>query len=342
MNLIQRTNNLTLFFLLFILLFSCSNSKTYKIGMLLPNIVDDRFPKDRDNFTAEVKKLGGEVITKECKNDDKIQIQQAQELIDQGVKVLAIIAVNKNTAATIVREAHKKGVVVIAYDRIIANCDLDYFVSFDNVKVGEMMAEGALKQKEGGNFILLGGDKSDQNAIWVKEGMIKVLDPKVKEGKVKIVYDVFIEDWSGDNAYHEIKTYLNLSSSVPDAIVSAYDGLTTGAIKALDENKVPLAKFPAMSGQNAELEACQNIVRGKQTMTVYKPLKKLAEQVAILASNIAKGEELDKRIVLRPMFNGAIKVPSILIEPTYVDSSKMMETIINDGFWKKTDVYSEN
>src|SRR5204862_22222 len=103
---------------------SCSNN-AYKIGMLIPNIVDDRFPKDRDNFTAEVKSAGGEVIAMECKNDDKVQIQQAQELIKQGVKVLAIITVNKNTAATIVREAHKSGVKVIAYDRIISNCDLD-------------------------------------------------------------------------------------------------------------------------------------------------------------------------------------------------------------------------
>jgi D-xylose transport system substrate-binding protein len=333
------------FFFLFLIIgflnFSCSNSNAYKIGMLIPNIVDDRFPKDRDNFTAEVKKLGGEVISLEAQNDDKIQIQQAEELIDQGVSVLAIISVNKNTAATIVREAHKKGVKVIAYDRIIANCDLDYYVSFDNKKVGELMALSALKQKPGGNYVLLGGDKSDQNAIWVRKGMHDIIDPKVKDGSVKIVYDVFIEDWSGDNAHYEMKQFLNLSNMVPDAIVAAYDGFSTGTVKALDENKVDISLYPAITGQNAELEACKNIVRGKQTMTVYKPLTKLAEQVAILAMKLAKGENIDKSI-LRTINNGAIEVPSILIEPTSVDAGNMKSTIIADGFWKESEVYSGN
>jgi D-xylose transport system substrate-binding protein len=253
---------------------------------------------------------------------------------------LAVISVNKNTAATIVREAHKKGVKVIAYDRIISNCDLDYYVSFNNVKVGELMAQGALKQKSSGNFILLGGDKSDQNAIWVREGMRNIVDPLVKEGKVKIVYDIFVEDWSGDNAYQEIKRYLNLSGSVPDAIVSAYDGLSTGAIDALESNKVSLVDFPAISGQNAELEACQNIVKGKQTMTVYKPLKSLAKEVAVLAIKIAKEETIE--ISSPSTFNGKIDVPSVLIEPISVDANNMKSTIITDGFWKETEVYSEN
>jgi D-xylose ABC transporter substrate-binding protein len=321
---------------------SCSKSDSIKIGMLIPNITDDRFPKDRDNFTAEVKKLGGEVIAAECKNDDKEQIKQAQDLIDkEGVSVLAIICANRNTAATIVRDAHKKGVKVIAYDRIIANCDLDYYVSFDNVKVGELMASGVLKKKTQGNFVLLGGDKSDQNAIWVRQGMKNILDPKVKDGTIKIVYDCFIEEWDAENAYQEMKQYLNLSNAIPDAIVSAYDGLTTGTIKALERNMVAVSDFPAMSGQNAELEACQNIVKGKQTMTVYKPLNKLAAEVAKLAMDIAKKQSIDKNKI-RYMNNGAIEVPSILIEPTPVDAGNMKATIISDGFWKESQVYSGN
>ena len=224
--------------------FSCSNENAYKIGMLIPNIIDDRFPKDRDNFTAEVKKLGGEVIAMECKNDDKIQIQQAQDLIDQGVKVLAIICVNKNTAATIVREAHKKGVKVIAYDRIISNCDLDYYVSFDNVKVGELMALGALKVKPEGNYMLLGGDKSDQNAIWVREGMNNIINQKVVQSlKSKLLPILCIGENTRDNGGEYLKfikeqidaCFLNISKSQVKNIVIAYEPIWAIGDKALRE-----------------------------------------------------------------------------------------------------------
>jgi len=340
MILIKRSSVIVLLIALFVGNFSCSKQQSIKVGLLIPNIVDDRFPKDRDNFIAAVKKLGGEVIAKECNNDDKIQIQQALDLINNdGVKVLAVISVNKNTAATIVREAHKKNVKVIAYDRIISNCELDYFVSFNNVKVGELMALGALKQKPGGNFILLGGDKSDQNAIWVRQGMLNIVNPLVKSGKVKIVYDCYIEDWSWENAYYEMRQFLNLSSMVPDAIVSAYDGLSTGAIMALDENHVSVSDFPAISGQNAELEACQNIVKGKQTMTVYKPLSLLAQQVAVIAMQCANGKTVETP--KDNIFNGAVQVPAFLIEPISVDATNIKSTIISDGFWKESEVYSE-
>lgn len=324
--------------LILLFFYSCDKKSDLKIGLLIPNLSDERFPKDRDNFTAEISALGGTVISKEAHNDDKIQIEQAQELINQGVKVLVVICINKNTAATIVRNAHENGVKVIAYDRIISNCDLDYFVSFDNVKVGELMAQGVLKLKNTGNFFLLGGDKGDQNAVWVREGMLNVLKPLINQGNIHIVYDVYIEDWSSDNANQVLKQYLNLGGTLPDAIVSAYDGLSTGAVNALIENNIPVSSFPAISGQNAELEACRNIVNGKQTMTVYKPLKNLAKEVANLAMKVAKNEKITN--TLTTINNGTNGVPSVLIEPTAVDVNNMKSTIINDGFWKEADIYS--
>ena len=228
--------------------YSCSFDKKVKIGLLLPNTVDARFPKDREFITAKVQTLGGDVVYADAQNDDNKQIAQAEELIKKGVKVLIIIPVNKNTAAAIVRSAKSSKIKVIAYERIISNCELDYFVSFDNVKVGELMARYAVKQKPTGKYMLLGGDKGDQNAVWVRQGHHNVIDPLVKNGSITIVYDSYVEDWSGDNSYFEMKKYLDLSEDVPDAVLSAYDGLSAGAIKALDVNKI--THFPGCQSIN--------------------------------------------------------------------------------------------
>lgn len=316
-----------------IVLFSCS-SDSIKVGFLQPNLVDDRNLVEREYFSAKIKKLGAEPIVVEAQFSDQLQIEQARDLIKQGVKVLVVMAVNKNTAAAIVRHAHDNGVKVIAYERIISNCKLDYYVSFNNVKVGELMAEYALKQKPSGNYIIMSGDKSDQNAIFVKEGQMKVLNPHITSGKIKVTYDSFIEDWSGDNANYEMAGYLNLGMETPDVVLSAYDGMSRGIIKSLLDNQI--SQYPVITGQNAELQSVRDIVKGHQYMTVYKPLKLEAEQAAEIAIKLAKNEKIE---TTQTVFNGSIEVPSILIEPIGVDVSNIRTTIVKDGFLKEEDIY---
>lgn len=306
---------------------------------MLPNLTTDRFLKDRDFFTAKVKEQGGEVLLADGQDNDKLQIKQAEELINQGAKVLVVMSINLNSAAAIVRYAHSKNVKVIAYERIIQNCDVDYFVSFDNVKIGELMADYAVKKVPEGNYFILGGDKADKNAVWVKTGFMNIIGPLVKSGKIKIIYDTFVEDWSGENAYHEMKKYLDLSANArPDVVLSAYDGFSTGTIKAFDENNI--TTYPVLTGQNAELESCQNIVKGKQSMTVYKSIKREAEQGALLAIKCVKNERVEN--VAKTTFNGKTEVPSILIDPVGVDATNMKSTVIAEGFLKESDVYKQN
>jgi len=146
------------------------------------------------------------------------------------------MAVNSNTAAEIVRDAHNAGVKVIAYDRIINNCDLDFYISHNNYNVGKYMADYALHLKPEGNYLMLGGDKSDRNAIFVKTGQLDAIKNNMQSGKIKIVYDVYIEEWSKENAYFEMKKYLKLSSyNIPDVILSSYDGLSYGSNRAFEE-----------------------------------------------------------------------------------------------------------
>lgn len=312
---------------------SCSSGERMKIGLLLPNKIDDRFPKDQLFFTRKITELGGKVLCEDAQNNDQLQISQANELIEKGIKVLVVCAVNRYTAPIIVRNAHAKGIKVIAYERIISNCDLDYYVSFDNVKVGEIMASYSLKLKPSGNYLLFGGDKSDQNAVWVNKGIHNVIDPLLRSGEIKLIYDIYIEDWSGENAFFELDRFLKLTNEKPDVILSAYDGISNGIIKALMKSNVSV--WPIITGQNAEIQACKNIIQRKQAMTVYKPFKSEAEQTAVLAIKCARNEKIN---LSETLYNELKQVPSILIDPITVDADNMEKTLVEDGFIKESDI----
>ena len=165
----------TVFFLA-VLLISCTEQKSnLTIGFLVDSFEVARWQKDKMYFTEKIAELGAEVIVKSAKGDEAVQYAQAMELIDQGVKVLVVVASNANTAAAIVREAHKKNVKVIAYARIIKNCKLDYFITFNVEKIGEQQADYIQQQIPKGNYVLINGDKLDVNALIEHNGVMKSL-----------------------------------------------------------------------------------------------------------------------------------------------------------------------
>lgn len=316
--------------------FSCQNSNKVKIGFLFPNLVSGRYQKEKVYFSEKIQQLGGEVSIANADYNDQLQIQQAKELIDKGVKVLVVNSLNLNTAAAIVRYAHDNGAKVIAYDRLIKNCDLDYFLTFDNEKVGTLMGDYITRLKPSGNYILLNGDKADQNAVWVRNGIMKALNPFLGKKSIKVKYDIYVEDWSGDNARNDIQKYLDLSNNMaPDAIISSYDGMTTGVVDLLKEYS--LAGKVLITGQDAELAACQNIVKGYQTMTVYKSVKQLAYKAAELAVKIANNNKITD--ATRTVNNGQIEVPTIYLDPVAVDKNNLKSTVIADGFQSESEVY---
>ncbi len=318
-------------------LFTCKQVSKIKIGFMVPTYEISRYEKDRDFFVSKVTELGGEVVVTDAGGDDKKQITQANELISQGVSVLVVSAVNQNTAAAIIREAHDNNIKVIAYERLIQNCDLDYYITFDSKAVGQKMAQYVLKYKPEGNYILLGGDKSDKNAMLVKEGQKEEIDSYVKSGKIKIIFDVYIEGWSSENAYMTIKDVLKLSDIMPDVILSSNDGMAEGAVKALTE--FGLEGKVMVTGQDAELSACRRIIEGTQNVTIYKPFKKQGETAAIVAMKVAKGEQVIEINTKVP--NGRTEVPSILLEPITVDKSNLENTVIADGFYKESDIFKK-
>jgi D-xylose transport system substrate-binding protein len=329
---------LLLLYIVILLSASCKHNAGIKIGLMFPYTTSARMPIEENYFKQKASELGCEVVVTDAKNDEQLQRKQALELIDGGVKVIVIMAVNAYTAAEIVRDAHNAGVIVIAYDRLIHNCDLDFYISHNNYNVGKYMADYVLNLKPEGKYVLLCGDKSDRNAIFVKSGQIDAINKNLQSGKIKIIYDVFVEDWSAENAYFLMKQFLKLSSNeVPDVILASYDGLAYGAAKALEECGDDPTKV-IMTGQDAELQAIKNILSGKQTITIFKPLKILAEKAVEVSVDLVNSK---KPILTTSIFNNRKNVESLLFDPVVVDKSNIKETVIKEGLYKESDVFGK-
>jgi D-xylose transport system substrate-binding protein len=344
----QNTNNIfntkkiirmKVFFILFACLYvfqSCDQSNEAKIGFLMESFSSARWAMDKKYFVEKIEELNGTAIVKNSDGSDATQYQQAIELINLGVDVLVVVASNVNTAAAIVREAHKKNIPVIAYDRLIKNCELDYYICFDNYHSGKLQAQYAIGQKPKGNYVIICGDKSDINATNIHAGQISELEDKLKNKDIDLIYTVFVDGWSPDDAGHQMEQVLRLSEKKIDAILTANDGTASGVISAL--KKFGYNEFPVITGLDAELAACRRIAKGEQSMTVYSPIKELASNAARLAIDLARKSKLNHPFTEK--FNGRINVPSIVLKTMVVDKINLDNIIIKDGIYTKEEIYS--
>jgi D-xylose ABC transporter substrate-binding protein len=324
--------------LLFVIVFlyACTNSefKKKKIGFLIRTYSLDRCVKERDYFSEKIAALGSEVIIANADNNDQTQIAQGIEMLESGVDALVIFAVNGQTASQIVREANKRDIPVIAYESLIENCNLDYFITTNNKKGGELMTTYITRQKPKGNYILIGGDKSDKNAVLIKKGQLAILDTYVKKGDIKILYDIYA-DWNADEGYFETNRYIKLTNSVPDVILSSNDGLATGVIKALEEHQ--LAGKVLVTGLDGELTAFQRIAKGTQSVTIFKSFKQQAYTAAEMAIQIANGKKPNS--INDETENGMVKVPSCLLEPVVIDKANLRDIIVKGGVFTEQEVF---
>jgi D-xylose transport system substrate-binding protein len=306
------------------------------IGFSLATLQEERWQRDRDMFVAAAEKLGAKVEVQAANNDEAKQIAQAENLISQGVDVLVVVPQNAEATASIVEKAHEAGIKVLAYDRLIRNADVDLYVSFDNERVGEMQAEAIVKLVPKGKYVYIGGAETDNNAHLFKKGAFNILQPLIDKGDIEVVYDQWTRDWNPANALANMENALTANNNQIDAVVAANDGTAGGVIQALAAQGLA-GKVP-VSGQDAELAAIKRIVEGTQTMTVYKPIRALAEKAAELAVQLAKGESVETNATVN---NGKIDVPSVLLDPIAVDKTNIEETIIADGFHSREDIYGE-
>jgi D-xylose transport system substrate-binding protein len=319
---------------------SCTKSDKVKVGFLCWNNSNTYALQNLNCFKEKALLLGVDVIDKDAHCNEVEQYNQAVELIDQGVKVLVVYAVNAVTAAAIVRKAHKKGVKIIAYDRMIKNCDLDYYVTFDSRKVGEYMAREAIAQKTKGNYLLLMGDKSDDNAILVESGIMKVVQPQINNGNIKLIYNNYIEDWSLENADHEVDMVVRLTSGLKiDAVIASCDDMARGSINVLKRNDMPSNTF--ISGQNSDIESLKMILNGEQTVTIFKSPKTFGYAVAELAVKLATQSNTKLKFEVNDaIYNGYYKVPSILFDPVLITKSNLEKEIFSDEIISKKELFN--
>ncbi|MGQ7870559.1 substrate-binding domain-containing protein [Sunxiuqinia sp. sy24] len=321
-------------FFLLIFLFSGCNTKPV-VGLLMDTIERERWAKDRDLFVEKVNELGGSVVVKVADSDPSVQFQQALDLINEGIDVLVIIPVDKTVAAGIVKTAKKTRIPVLAYDRLIWDCDLDFYISTDNIQIGEKQAEFLTKSKPEGNYALIGGPTTDNNSVQLYLGWMNVLQPLVDKGDITIISNTFVDAWQPEEGYKVTKELLEKGETI-DAIIAGNDALASGAIQALHEHEMDGEVL--IAGQDADINAIRNIVFGNQTITVYKPLESMAFNAAIAAVKMAKGKDPTDNMSFT-VNNGHRLVPAILLEGQIVNKQNIRMTVISEGFVAEQEVF---
>lgn len=302
------------------------------IGLSLADLKEERWQRDRDFFVAKAKELGAEVIVQDASGDPNAQLRQADGLLAKGVRVLVVVPKNADAARPIVLNARAKGVKVISYDRLIADAPVDLYLSFDNVKVGEIQARAILERAPQGDYLILKGDPADKNSDMIHQGHMNVLRPHIDAGAIRIAAIQSCDKWLRSEALRI--TADALQKHTIDAIVASNDGTASGAIAAL-EAKGLAGKVP-VSGQDADLIAVQNVWKGLQAVTVYKPIRQLAEVAGEQAVKAARGEALDAGA--DKLANGDYEVPTLFLDPIAVTRDNIMSTVVADGFHSEEDV----
>ncbi|WP_083631191.1 substrate-binding domain-containing protein [Labilibacter marinus] len=323
--------------LVLVIITGCNEKGTTTIGFLYPSKETDRFNKESNYFKQYCADKGVEVIIKTASNDESKQIDQCNELIELGVDALVIIAANVNTAAVMVRNAQAESIPVMAYNRMIKNCEVDFFVASNNDLIGKVMVDAVVKEKPTGNYVILGGDKFDKNGEDLQTALLKYLKPKVDSKDVNLVYSTFIEKWNPTIAAFEMEKVLSLHGHDIDAVVAAYDGMSSAVIEVLKKHGIE--DNVVVTGQDAELEACKNVINGDQLMTVFHPLKTIAEKGAEIAIEMTKGSKL-KDFVNSSEYNGTIDVPTNRVNSIAVTKDNIDEVLINSGFYTKQELYN--
>ncbi|HKL80366.1 MAG TPA: substrate-binding domain-containing protein [Mobilitalea sp.] len=304
--------------------------KNIQIGLSFDSFVIERWQRDRDVFVFTAGELGAEVNVQNATGDVEKQISQIEYFIDKKMDAIVVIAVDSEACSDVLKKAKEAGIAIVAYDRLLRNSDADLYISFDNEEVGRLMAQCLADNiTSGGNIIAIFGPTTDNNVQLVEQGFRDVME----RNRLNIIYSVNAAGWLAEEGYYAVNKALKITDKI-DGVFCGNDNLATEAVRALSENR--MAGDVIVTGQDAELVACQRIVEGTQTMTVYKPVDKLAKAAAEYAVKLVKGETID---VATTINDGSKEVPYVKLEPIAVNKDNIDKIIIDGGFQSKEDVY---
>ena len=298
-----------------------------RVGVSAPTQREERWVRDVRKLREEAAARGIDLKVQISDNDAARQLAQCENLLAQRIDVLILAPHDAAAAGVIVDRAHAFGVPVISYDRLVLNADVDLYVSFDNVKVGELQGEYLASHVPRGTYVVLSGAPTDNNARLFKEGAMKVLAPLVARGDVKVVVDQPVKDWQPAEAMKLMEDALTANGNRIDAVLAPNDGTAGGVIEALAVQGLA-GKVP-VTGQDAELSAVKRVLAGTQAMTVYKDTRALAVAAIAAAADFAGGR--------RPAVNGSVPngrrdVPAILLPATVVVKENVEEVLVGSGY----------
>ena len=308
------------------------------VGVSWNNYQEERWAKwDEPAIKAALTKGGASYISNDAKSSADTQLSNVDALINQGAKVLIILAQDGTAIKPAVTKALADGIPVIAYDRLIEDPGA-FYITFDNVLVGKMQATAVLAAKSSGNFVIIKGNKADANADFLRAGMVQAGVPDVGKtdpaGKIVIVGETYTDNWDPANAQNEMAQFLTANNNKVDAVLSENDGMAGGVVAALKSQG--MAGTVPVSGQDGDAAALNRIALGTQTVDVWKDARLLGNAAGEAAAALCSGTTMDK-ITTAQGASAPFKSPggntlnSILITPQAITKANLQ--VVLDAKW---------
>ena len=298
------------------------------VGLSLPTQREERWVRDRETMIAEAERQGIDLRVAVADADMAQQASQVENLLAQGVQVLILAPHDALAATSLVEEAAADGVPVISYDRLILSDMVDVYLSFDNERVGELQGEFITNLVPTGNYVVMSGAPTDNNAALFKRGAMKYIQPLADSGDITIVTERAVDNWLPENALNIVENALTANNNRVDAILAPNDGTAGGAIQALSAQG--LAGQVPVTGQDAELSGVRRIVEGTQSMTIFKDTRELGAAAIQIALTLAQGGSVDTNSVVEG-------VPSLLLTP-HVVTADSIDVLVDSGYLSRSQI----
>ena len=313
---------------------------TIGFSIATATFIIERWNKDLRVFTGAARELGADVIVQLSAGGVLEQISQINYMVNQNIDILVVIAHDTELIAGAIRQTREAGIPVIAYDRLIQGVPLDGYISFDSTEVGRHLGQALLGEVPRGRYLIVNGSIHDINSFDINTGLHEILDPFVQRGDIEIGREIWLNEWSSDEALEKIREVFAETTEF-DAIACANDAIAGAAIHLLSERR--MAGHIVVVGQDAELSACQRVVEGTQLMTVYKPIGTLGVRAATVAVALARRARGDTEQDIPP--------PDVMVDnqsgaavPAYLEGTTAIfrhniDIIIHDGFHSRDDIF---
>ena len=319
------------------------------VALCMPTQSSERWINDCANMKAQLEAKGYTVIDQFAEDDVQQQVSQIENMVAQQVDCIVIAAVDSGALTTVEASAKEAGIPIIAYDRLLMDTDaVSYYATFDNKGVGTVIGETIKAKADLDNvsaddpktieFFM--GSPDDNNALMLYNGLMEVLQPYLDDGRLVCKSgrtsfdDTCILRWSQETAQQNAENYLAsfYADEDLDICASAFDGFSYGIKAALESAGYTSENWPIISGQDAELMACKNIIAGSQTFSIYKDTRLLAEKAVTMVDAVCNGSEPEINDT-EQYNNGVVTVPSYLCTPVAVDSDNLQSIIVDGGYY---------